>query len=488
MVLAPGGQLRGEWQVRRILLLLLGIALVSLYLSIKGIGSKRESIAIIEKSTKEASNNNQTNLQNSKYKTGRNLSTSIDKHDLTFEELLQATTGTGKDFSKISQADSNASGQIVYDSQEGEGGLIYNGRSNFGESERGQYSGSSPELDALREIAKLNSNVNDRGSSLIPGIHVRRTPTPVENKVAVPTSTPTNELPIVGGQARGYTMLYLMHPKARQTVERQIDAMLRANIEELYLGVLTDGTFTRDYNYLTNVVRRIGRAGKALTLVLYLTNGPAMRNFEASRSSAPFSTTNPIDFRNLIQSDQTTREEFIKLVRPLNAVLQLNKRLNDRSRSFVIVMLEDNLDDASYLSMRRLAQGVIGTRATFLRNPCPACWDGNTISGLGDGVELHNPSVLASMTTSDGYSLDGQGYALQGETNSSEIPYEQVRNLMITSESRGLLYFGLWRHLRQGITPGIQPPHPDDRTYEVPSDLDLEAEIELLRTGLAQVQ
>lgn len=410
------------------------------------------------------------------------------------EELLKGTGGSQLVYSEPTpnaDASSQAGGVIVYDNRYG----ASNGLSNYGYEDdvAARYGGNSgyAELDALREAEQFLAD-NYRSGFYGGARASKDSNNPVDETVKLPvkdpTPTPVPTLKPVTGQSRGYAMLYLMHPKARQTVERQLDAMIESKVMELYLGVLVDGTFEKDFSYLSNVVRRISRAGRELTLVLYLTNGAYMRDPLIERREAPFSGINPDDFRFLIQNDVATQDEFTRLVRPTLPALQLNLRSNPGNKNYIVVMLEDNLDDDSYLTMRDLAEPIIGDRAEFIRNPCPGCWEGNTVNGFGDGVEIHNSSAIDLLGLRDAFTLDGIGYSLPDEENTGQPTFEEVKEFAIQSAGRGFRYFGLWRFERQGLKFGQGKLPAVDRSYEVPSPSDIKAEIELLRAGLTEAE
>jgi len=294
-------------------------------------------------------------------------------------------------------------------------------------------------------------------------------------------------LPRLAGQARGYTMLYLMQPEARNTVELQIQAMLDAEIQDLYLGVLTDGTFGKDFNYFRSTLNRLSTGGRKITLVIYLTNGPTMRRFDSTPIDAGFSKIDPIVFRELIQEDATTRNRFLELVEEVKPIFEYNKSLNSQNTNIAVVMLEDNLDSTSYLAMRQLASSVLGDSVIYMRNPCPRCYEGNDIYSYGDRLELHRPEGLHALSVGDGFTLDGESYHFPEESSGDGLTLEEVEFFKAMSMDQGLRYFGLWRTQRQGLQEG-QLVHPRDRIYEVPSAAQLEKEIQLLRSGLVSIE
>lgn len=340
-----------------------------------------------------------------------------------------------------------------------------------------------PAVQALRELQ--GQSPDDQGS-LVGGV---RNPRPRSNSpvqlpvtpTGTPEPTPTPGLPRVGGVATGYTMLYLMHPKARFTVERQVEAMIKANLDEVYLGVLADGTFSIDFDYLDTVVRRLAADDRAITLVLYFSNGSAMRNYDRTPINAGFNLIPPDAFRALIEFDNATRLQFQQMVSRAIPTFELNRMLNPRSSNIAIVMLEDNLDQDSYRAMRDLAAGVLGDRAEVVRNPCPGCFDGND-AFTTDPIESHDPGAVQALPARDGFSLDGSGYELPGDFPNQQLTLDTVRQIKTMAISRGIRYFGLWRKQRQGL--GDTLIHPSNRNYEVASDAQLQVEIELLRWGL----
>jgi hypothetical protein len=410
-----------------------------------------------------------------------------DPNSQHFEEILRQASDTSQveadGSSNVKSGNQIASNVVV-------GGHADQNGSTAENSNDYRHQGEA-ELDALREAAELYNAGS--GSSLIPGARVNggiNAPEVVAPQLAVPTSTPgSTELKEVTGQARGYTMLYLMHPKARQTVEKQVDAMLRSKVQQLYLGVLTDGTFGKDFNYFSNVIRRIAREKRSLVLTVYLSNGSTMRD-EIPSVDSPFAEFDPVEFRTLIRINPSLRNQYVELIKPVIPVLQLNKRLNSSNRNFVSVMLEDNLDDESYLAMRSLAQPLLGNRATFIRNPCGGdlCPEGSTRTGVGDPIESHRLDDLPKLTLADAFSLDGLGYRLPAETDERIPSFEDTRNSALTAASRGLKYFGLWRFQRQGNKIGEEPIPVSDRTFEVPSETAILNEIDLLRAGLTEVE
>lgn len=349
---------------------------------------------------------------------------------------------------------------------------------------------SDPHLDALREVQRLTDS--SPASSRIGG--ARSSKPAAENSLLPPDPSPTATPEItqspparVFGQPRGFTLLALMHPRARASMERSIQTLLDSELANLYLGVLTDGSFTKDVAYLSEVVRRLNSNGRTLTLALYLTNGASMRRYDQAVFTSGFNLIEPEAFRFLITSYDEIRSEFRKMAREVRPVFELNRSLNSQNHNIAIVMLEDNLDRLSYVAMRELAAPELADIADFIRNPCAGCYSGNDSDPAGDGLESHSAGDLIALGPRDGYSMDGTSYSFPGEPPALDrLGFEQVKALMGEASSRGLRYFGLWRAGKQGLGSVLTPP--EQRTYEVASDEQVQLEIELLRYGLDDQQ
>ena len=357
-------------------------------------------------------------------------------------------------------------------------------------------SGAKVEKRKTKFKEKAKKSNHNSNNSLIGGVSSRSANVnlselqelPEESPEPSPEPTEEEDLfPRVSGQPRGYAMPYLTHPRARQTVESQIDTLITSNINEVYISALTDGTFGKDYNYLLQVVRRLNSDNRNLTLGLYLTNGSTMRRYDTTEIDASFNKVEPSEFRDLIQNDRSTREKFTSMVEEVKPIFELNKSLNAANQNIAIVMLEDNLDSDSYKAMRDLAVSVLGENLVrFVRNPCPGCYDGNDTFSFGDGLEIHNLGEFGALGPNDGFTLDGISMSFPGEVISSDtqvLNVAQVREIQSAGLQRNINYFGLWKKERQGLTDSSFV-HPDNRNYEIPTKDQIALEIELLRDGL----
>ena len=356
--------------------------------------------------------------------------------------------------------------------------------------------------DDIRSLSKeyrdtnTNSNttrsLSSGGTGMIGGVHNKSFKREVFEEIApeeISKDQADDELPEtlppVSGQARGYTMLYLMHPLARRTVDAQVEALLVSGLQELYLAVLTDGTFSKDFTYLSYVIRKLNSNGRTLTLVLYLSNGSTMRAFRSTNINAGFNKIDPIRFRDLIRFDPAIQNQFRGMVREVKPIFDLNRRLNANNTNIAFVMLEDNLREESYIAMRDIAKEILGDSVKYYRNPCANCYEGNDTGTDGDNKEFHNPFLIEQLSDNDGYSNDGTSYFFQGEDlgqNSVSIP--DLKSFSEAALAKNLAYFGIWRLQRQGLTLSGPRPHPDQRNYEYPSIQMLIEEIKLLRFGL----
>jgi len=339
--------------------------------------------------------------------------------------------------------------------------------------------------DGRQVFADLATTPVDVGSAqgFMGGVSVRSNSLGLEVALPTPQVTPQSGREWVSGQARGYTMLYAMQPEARQVVEVNVQTLLSARIREPYIGVLIDGTFGRDFSYLKNIITRLSSEGRALTVVLYLSNGPTMREWRTTPISALFSRINPEEFRQRIRRDQSLRNQFAAVAVQARDIFSYNLTQGPDNSNIAIVMLEDNLDVASYRAMREIAQEQLDSIAGFVRNPCIGCFEGNDDATLGNPREEHGLERFSLLQRGDGFSLDGTGFRYPNSDSLGISPAE-LSTVMVSSYERGLRYVGLWRHVWQGLGESTDKPHPEDRVFESSTPDQQEFEVQTLRSGL----
>ncbi len=291
----------------------------------------------------------------------------------------------------------------------------------------------------------------------------------------------------VSGQARGYTMLYAMQPEARAVVESNVSTLLASKVREPYIGVLIDGTFAQDFEYLKTVITRLSKE-RNLTMVLYLTNGATQRDFKTTTISAPFVRDSPLSFRVNILSNADMQRTFSGLAAQARDLFQFSSQQNPANQNFVSVMLEDNLDVRAYRKMRELAAQQLDGSASFVRSTCLRCVSpsdsGSDADTAGDAREEHTPAKFGELRAGDGFSLDGTGFRYPAESSELGVSPEELSGLIQAGFSRGLRYFGLWRHAWQGANASGDNPHPSERAYVASVPEQESFELSMLRLGL----
>ena len=343
--------------------------------------------------------------------------------------------------------------------------------------------------DARSLFAPLSEQPSDNKSNdSIRGRNANRPNNNGNNRQATPTplasATPDTSLPWVSGQARGYAMLYALHPRARAVVEKQVATLLKAKVREPYISVLIDGTFGRDFDYLETVIERLSADGRRLTLALYISNGPTMRIWDKTPIRTDFSTTDPLDFRYLIQYDETTRNKYAELVDKAREMFEFNLLTNRSNKNIAVPMLEDNLDRDSYRAARAIAAPQLDTLVKFVRNPCEGCFKGNNGEALGDALEDHRTSYLNILSAGDGFTLDGLGFYYSNTAQGTGLSPQKLNELIDATLQQSLAFFGLWRHGWQGVIPDTKNVHPDQRNYVPSTEEEADFEITALRRGL----
>lgn len=282
---------------------------------------------------------------------------------------------------------------------------------------------------------------------------------------ATPTASPTPQ-ELIDGTPKGFASLALLHPKAIDLMESQIDVISNSNAKSIFLGVLVDGTFGSNLSNLVSAVDAINRKEQRVLLVLYLTNGSTQRGYATTSISAPFVKIKPEEFRIKIQYDESTRQQFRQMVFSLTPIINSIVARNPLNEIIAIPMLEDNLDAASYFAMRGIIQAELGSKVTIMRNPCLGCYPGNDDDTLGDGRESHNPDDILLLGPRDALTLDGIGFSYPDEgADPLLLSAESVDRLAKLVEQRQLKYFGLWRSDWQGNPSSGALLSPDQRFY-----------------------
>lgn len=313
------------------------------------------------------------------------------------------------------------------------------------------------------------AGIVSRGGGIVP-------PTPLRER---------DGLPWVGGQGRGYAMLYALQPEARAVVESNVSTLLAAHVREPYIGVLIDGTFGQDFGYLRELIRRLNADGRNLQLALYLANGPAQRRYKNPPYEAPFVKTRPEDFRREIRrSNSDAQIEYLTIVADARLLFEYNLETNPNARNFAVVMLEDNLDRDSFRAMSQLARDQLQAVATIVRNPCVNCYVGNDGESLGYPIEEHAVERFNLLDEGGGFTLDGVGFSYPTEIGEQGITSEQVLSLAQGAFQRGLAYFGLWREEWQGVANGQPLREPKGRLYVASTAEGTDFEVDVLRSGL----
>jgi hypothetical protein len=335
--------------------------------------------------------------------------------------------------------------------------------------------------DVRAIFSELEPTPGSKVTDPLGGVVIRGAAAPL----VTPVSTPVDQRLWAGGQARGYTMLYAMQPGARPVVEEHIQTLLASRIREIYIGVLIDGTFGRDFTYLKDIIRRLSSEDQSLTVALYMSNGPWMRKKDNALGDALFARIDPVEFRQQIRRNQQLRAQFLAVTLQAKEIFTFNQSVSPGNSNIAIVMLEDNLDVFSYRSMREIAAEQLGSIAGFIRNPCLGCSEdkGSDDDTLGDPREEHQLERFGILQRGDAYSFDGVGFRYPA-SDGDGVPAERVTEIMRSSFEKGLRYVGLWRHDWQGVKEGVANKPPGERVY-IPSTPDQqEFELQMLRTGL----
>lgn len=300
-----------------------------------------------------------------------------------------------------------------------------------------------------------------------------------------PSRTVDPGRPWVYGQGRGYAMLYALQPEARVVTEANISALLASRVREPYVGILIDGTFGRDFEYLRDIIYRLNSDGRKLHLALYLSNGATQRQWRSTPIEAPFVKVDPYVFRRQIRRDAQVQAQYRALAADARVLFQYNLQVNPEAINYAVLMLEDNLDSESFRSMLNIAMSELEGSAIIVRNPCVGCnVDGTTNETFGNLLEEHGVGRLIALKPAEGFTLDGSGFLYPGEVGNGDVKYDELLSSMGSAYRLNLSYFGLWRENWQGVVEGQPNPHPSKRSYVASTVDQMEYEVRALREGL----
>jgi hypothetical protein len=291
---------------------------------------------------------------------------------------------------------------------------------------------------------------------------------------------------LLEGPPRGLSCLQCMQPEAQAQAQEIISLLRESCAKNLIINYLADGTFSFNEMVLHNHISQLTDGGRQLFLQFYLTNGPAQRR-GASNSEAVFpSDIEPEEFRERILDDTEVQERYKQLIARLVPTLRYAQ---ERGAQIALVpMLEDNLDEASFMKMAKLIFAALPSdiSVSIGRNPCKGCGTGSD-DEIPPGVfeESHSLSDASRLRdgvlTNDGkdYSIDGprRGFLSLGELLSARDTAEKHRNAFI-----------LWSAERQGFSVDeagrlVRRP-PSERNYAMPDEHERSLILQFLREGL----
>ena len=357
----------------------------------------------------------------------------------------------------------------------------------------------SEELSALRDLHDETNNNNEvtrdepilnpngriygvRSSNPVPASDSSTQPTPQ------PTIKPSSPIKYFG-QARGYTMLAFSLPKARETMNAQIQNMLDSGVKDLYLSILIDSFFDFDAQYIKDVLSKLSdNNSRRIIFHAFLVSGPTQETCDQYEEKSLLSYLCPYDFAEKIFFDFDTRKKLKNLAKDVAPIFEHNLSLGTENENLVSTVLEDFLLDEEYSETVSIVKPLVPSDVIFHRNPC-YCQDSPEDPGkFNSSIESHNLDILDSLGTGDGISLDGTGHYFSVKDAKNKLSTDEVKRLFKHSVEKGLAYSALWRFERQGLgAKASKNTLPDDRNYEVPTAEQLRVERDILVAGLSEV-
>ena len=287
---------------------------------------------------------------------------------------------------------------------------------------------------------------------------------------------------------RGVSCLQCMEQGAIEQRQVFLDLLRETCLKNIALSVVVDNSFSFDEAFLFQAVDALTSGGRRLFLHVYLLNGPSQRKYDTTPVLGSFTRVEPKRFRELLFSNARVERIVRKLVDRVTPAMVY--ALNKGAVVNLVPMLEDNLQRRSFnrLSEIILDELPAGLEVALGRNPCPRCYPGNDDYVPTGFFAEHHPELPAlRFDVVDGVmSNDGVDVGFTpGEVGGRVQSLATIAGLRDTATAQNSLFL-FWNAEYQGLQSsrsGISGTavSPTDRPYAVPTQVEKNAIIQLLR-------
>jgi hypothetical protein len=348
-----------------------------------------------------------------------------------------------------------------------------------------------------REAAQVQSETPQGNNQKAPTLENLLEIEAVDRILLMPPEVPLGTLSaydpcpvLLQGVPRGLSCLHCTQAEANEQSRVIASILFHSCLENVAINYLVDGTFSYDPYVLRDHVDLLSSNGRRPFLFFYLSNGATQRQWDRTTQNSFGVRVRPEEFRNRILTDRSLQEEFRSIVRRVIPIAEY--AIGKGAIVSFIPALEDNLDDTSFqklfdLTLRELPPAL---PVAIGRNPCPSCYQGNTI-GVPSGLFVEEHTVNPYPNIRDGVvSNDGRDYHFDEYSSGNTDRKLRLEDLKQIRNSSSLMNntFILWSGKRQGLQnyqPGTTVyPLPSERQYQMPSVQEQAAVLQFLREDL----
>lgn len=269
---------------------------------------------------------------------------------------------------------------------------------------------------------------------------------------------------------RGLSCIHCLNSNAEVQREVFLQILLDTCLKNVALSYLVDGSFGSNFAAIEEDVATLVESGRTPFIHIYLLNGPSQRRYRNTPISGLFTRVSPERFRSKLKSDGVTREQIGELVS--NLVPTLNNIVARGGIVSLVPMLEDNLDDESFVALTELVLSALPAdlNVSLGRNSCKGCYRGNE-NGLPNGLFEERHSLGSAATLKDGViSNDGKSVAFG---NTRGITLTSLAKTQASAAANNSMFL-FWHAPYQGlqVSNGNVTGHalsPQLRSYAVPT-------------------
>ena len=270
----------------------------------------------------------------------------------------------------------------------------------------------------------------------------------------------------IDGPPVGLACIHCTHSKAQAQAMALADIMRASCRKRLVVNYLIDGRFEIDDEFLVNHISTLAE-NRRLMVVFYLSNGPSIRRADRSVPTAFAAGISTNQFRSQIITSKSLRTAYQNIVQ---RAMRVKALVPDHVRFVFVPQLEDNLTDASFVTLLNLTKEVAGDAVGYQRSACIGCAPGNG-QLLPGGVMRESHSAISDIYQGT-VTNDGFPYSFARGVSNGAMPLSKLTASKDSAQNLGTAFI-LWTAKYQGtpVKNGKTAGRilPSNRLYAMPT-------------------